>query len=346
MQHYGLHLTRLGPTGWLLYWAWLKKNNKKWVFHHLLRCVLTQLKSQFNCSHLHIRRVCCQNKLETVICSRLSTVTCLNRQVTIHAPLDCRINQPVIVFSQIQPTETHKYSLWTPVWLQINIIKSEKQNWFESSMGDGNPGVILQEVDHELHWRKQGNMTISIPTMPLPTKNTPKKTYSPRLKYVIVRTGLRSLNRHPIQGQTKGGRTWEERRSGAHLDEQHSAKRSDPHLSVCGRDVPATVDPQQRVVRQRQIELDVGRMVDGHVKPPEEARRDRLALLGSDVDLATVDGAAPHPFLCRWKKEKEKKKGRGEHRWNTLVTCWRFIKVDKEFYSRSPGAIHNQPNVL
>lgn len=72
---------------------------------------------------------------------------------------------------------------------------------------------------------------------------------------------------------------------------------------MCGRYVPAAVDPQQCIVRERQVELDVGWMVHGHVKPPEESRRDGLALLGSDVDLAAVDGAASHPLLCRWKPQ-------------------------------------------
>lgn len=37
------------------------------------------------------------------------------------------------------------------------------------------------------------------------------------------------------------------------------------------------------------------------MEPPEKSRRDRLALLGADVDLAPVDGSASHPFLCRQK---------------------------------------------
>lgn len=71
------------------------------------------------------------------------------------------------------------------------------------------------------------------------------------------------------------------------------------YLSVCRRNVPASIHPQQRVVGEREIELDVGRMVHGHIKPPEKAWWDCLALLSSDVDLTTVNGTASHPLLCR-----------------------------------------------
>lgn len=83
--------------------------------------------------------------------------------------------------------------------------------------------------------------------------------------------------------------------SKAHLWKQHDCH----YLCVCGWYVPASVDPEQRIVREGKVELDIGWMVHGHMKPPKEPRRDRLALLGSDLDLAPVDGAASHPFLCR-----------------------------------------------
>ncbi|TNN47811.1 hypothetical protein EYF80_042008 [Liparis tanakae] len=72
-----------------------------------------------------------------------------------------------------------------------------------------------------------------------------------------------------------------------HLKSTCAARRL-LYLSVRGRNVPASVDPEQRVVRQGQVELDVGRVVHGHVEPPEEARRDGLTLQGPDVDLAAV----------------------------------------------------------
>lgn len=75
------------------------------------------------------------------------------------------------------------------------------------------------------------------------------------------------------------------------------------YLSVCRRYVPTSVDPQQCVVWERQVELDVGRMVHSHMKPPKKSRRDCLTLLGSNVDLATVDGPASYPLLCRWKPQ-------------------------------------------
>lgn len=77
--------------------------------------------------------------------------------------------------------------------------------------------------------------------------------------------------------------------------------RSPLYLSVCRRNVPASIDPQQCVVWQREVELDVGWMVHGHMKPPEKSWWDGLALLGAHVDLAAVDGSASHPLFCRWK---------------------------------------------
>lgn len=79
------------------------------------------------------------------------------------------------------------------------------------------------------------------------------------------------------------------------------------YLSVCRRYVPAPIDPQQCVVWKRKIELDVGRMVHSYMKPPKKSRRDCLALLSPDVDLATVDGPASHPLFCRQKNKKIKK---------------------------------------
>lgn len=72
----------------------------------------------------------------------------------------------------------------------------------------------------------------------------------------------------------------------------------DFYLRVRGRHVPATVDAQQRAVGERQVELDVGGVVHGHVEAPEESWRDGLALLGAHVHLAPVDGSAAHPLLC------------------------------------------------
>lgn len=77
--------------------------------------------------------------------------------------------------------------------------------------------------------------------------------------------------------------------------------RSLYYLSMCGRYIPASIHPKQGVVRQWQVELDVGRMMHSHMKPPKKSRRDRLALMGSNVDLTTVDGSASHPLLCRQK---------------------------------------------
>lgn len=78
--------------------------------------------------------------------------------------------------------------------------------------------------------------------------------------------------------------------------------RSLYYLSMCGRYIPASIHPKQGVVWQWQVELDVGRMMHSHMKPPKKSRRDRLALMGSNVDLTTVDGSASHPLLCRQKR--------------------------------------------
>lgn len=45
-------------------------------------------------------------------------------------------------------------------------------------------------------------------------------------------------------------------------------------------------------------------MVHSYMKPPKKSRRDCLALLSPDVDLATVDGPASHPLFCRQKIKK------------------------------------------
>lgn len=81
----------------------------------------------------------------------------------------------------------------------------------------------------------------------------------------------------------------------AHLCEQLDCH----YLCMCGWYVPASVDPEQGIVGEGQVELDVGWMMHSHLKPPKESRRNRLALLGSNFDLAPVDSAASHPFLCR-----------------------------------------------
>lgn len=75
-----------------------------------------------------------------------------------------------------------------------------------------------------------------------------------------------------------------------------------------GRYVSTSVDPQQCIVGEREVELYVGWMVHHQVEPPEESRWDRLALLGSNVHLAAVDGSASNPLLCRGRKKKTKKK--------------------------------------
>lgn len=94
----------------------------------------------------------------------------------------------------------------------------------------------------------------------------------------------------------------------AKLGKQHAATGAALYLGVRGRYVPASVHPDQRVVREGQVELDVGRMVHVHVKPPKESRRDGLALLGADVHLAAVDGPASHPFLCAGRNKTRQEK--------------------------------------
>lgn len=84
-------------------------------------------------------------------------------------------------------------------------------------------------------------------------------------------------------------------------------------------------------------------MVHSYMKPPKKSRRDCLALLSPDVDLATVDGPASHPLFCRQKNKKIKKNHTGEAAKDTRC---RFIKADRLSYSVSEGAINNQPDVL
>lgn len=49
------------------------------------------------------------------------------------------------------------------------------------------------------------------------------------------------------------------------MSEQHDCH----YLCVCGWYVPASVDPQQRIVREGEVELYVGWMVHSHMKPPK-----------------------------------------------------------------------------
>ena len=71
------------------------------------------------------------------------------------------------------------------------------------------------------------------------------------------------------------------------------------HLRVSGRYVSAPVDPQQCIVGQREVELDIGGVVHCQVEPPEQTRRDGLSLLGPNVHLPSVYGTATHPLIYR-----------------------------------------------
>lgn len=75
----------------------------------------------------------------------------------------------------------------------------------------------------------------------------------------------------------------------------------------------------------------------GHMKPPEQTRRDGLTLLGSDVDFAPVDGPAAHPLLCKGKQQTGdlvKSHAADLSRWTG------------ELYSVSDGTVNNQSDVF
>ena len=71
------------------------------------------------------------------------------------------------------------------------------------------------------------------------------------------------------------------------------------HLRTSGRYVSAAVDPQQCIVGQREVELDIGGVVHCQVEPPEQTRGDGLSLLGPNVHLPSVYGTATHPLIYR-----------------------------------------------
>lgn len=75
-------------------------------------------------------------------------------------------------------------------------------------------------------------------------------------------------------------------------------------------------------------------MLHGQMKPPKEPWWDRLALVCSNVDLATVNGPASHPLLCRRR-----------HTVTYYAMYCRFFKADKEFYLVSEGAMNNKPEI-
>lgn len=79
------------------------------------------------------------------------------------------------------------------------------------------------------------------------------------------------------------------------------------YLRVSRWYIPPAVDTQQSIPREWDVELDILRVVNRNVKPPEESRRNCLDQLCPDSHLSPLYDPASlnHLFICqaKWKNE-------------------------------------------